>query len=139
MNILVPVIIGAVIYYLVSPDVMFVKMADKLLFGGIHITTEAEYLPFIRIIRNFLPDMMWAYALTFTVFLVFCSERKGLLKSFIVSFVFSTIMETAQLLPFVAGTFDVMDIILETLALAVAVMVIYIKYFTGGKCYEKKK
>jgi len=139
MNILVPVIIGAVIYYLVSPDVIFVKKSDEILFGGIHVTKEVAYHPFIRMIRNFLPDMIWAYALTFTVFLIFCNEKKGLLISFIISAVFLILMETVQLLPFVAGTFDVMDIILEILALAVAVMVIYIKYFTGGKCYEKKK
>ena len=51
-NIIIPIFLGAIIYYLISPEVIFVKRMDFLIGKGIHISDITAVNPAIRIMRN---------------------------------------------------------------------------------------
>jgi hypothetical protein len=69
-------------------------------------------------------DMMWGYALVFALYFIMGNNAAGLTKLIMIASFFSTVMELLQLTPFVRGTFDVLDIIVEILAEATAVFII---------------
>ena len=68
-----------------------------------------------------MPDMLWAYALVFSLMLVTGNKTADVWKMFVIAGMFSTIMEVLQVTGCVKGTFDVMDIIVEIIAELMAV------------------
>ena len=123
-NIIIPIFLGAVIYYVIAPEVIFVKYIDDFMGIGFHIKNLDTANVVIRLIRYYLLDMLWAYSLVFSVFFVLGNNKADLLKSFIVAFTFSTIMEVLQFTPASRGTFDMFDIVFEFLSEVVAVFII---------------
>ena len=142
-NCILPLLFGAFLYGLLSPDVFFMKAAGS--YPG-RCFLWAEVLPSafllgkgtIRQIRNFLPDMLWAYALVFALRFLMGQKEGELFKIFITSAVFSTVLELLQITSFVRGTFDFFDILLEVLAEAFAVFVIEMSTVRKWRDYEKK-
>ena len=132
-NAVIPIIIGTIIYYMISPEVIFAQCVDELLGRTIHIGYMWGNSEVIRFIRNYLLDMMWAYALFFALTFVMGNNTVVLKKVFAVAFVFSTIMEFLQLTPIARGTFDFNDIIIECLAEVLAVCIIKFKLYKGGQ------
>lgn len=124
LNISVPIMIGAIIYYLFCPDVIFVQQVDAIWGHGIHVNCFNMNNILVRFIRNYFLDMIWGYALVFTLYLFIANNTAELMKIFIVSFVFSAIMEILQLASFVRGTFDIFDIVVELIAEISAVFII---------------
>lgn len=124
INIILPIILGAVIYYLTSPEVIFVKQIDHFLGNGFHIVGLSTENQVLRFIRNYGLDMLWGYAFVFALFLVVGNNAADLMKSFLIAFLFSTAMEILQLTSFAKGTFDVYDIVVEFLAEIIAVFII---------------
>lgn len=123
-NIIIPIFLGAIIYYLISPEVIFVRRMDFLIGKGIHISDITAVNPAIRIMRNYLPDMLWGYALIFTLYYFLDNNTAYLLKTFLIASLFSAVMEFLQITPVVKGTFDWYDIIVELLAEVIAVFII---------------
>jgi hypothetical protein len=117
-----PIIGGALIYYFVAPDVIFVKKIDAVIGNevGIHITSIDNI--FFKLVRNYFPDMLWGYAFVFVLFCVI--GNNAVKKIFWIAFSFSVVMEVIQIAPFVKGTFDIFDIFLEFLAEALAAFII---------------
>lgn len=111
LNAIVPVLIGAIVYYLFFPKVVFVKIVDNLLGVSYHIPVGVDNV-FIKFIRFYLLDFLWAYALTAIVILIFENDK----RVFGLIFIFEIILELMQLHPFIRGTFDVCDIGGEILA-----------------------
>lgn len=124
MNILAPILIGAAVYYVISPNVIFVQQLDSLLGNGIHVNTVSSNLFAMRFVRNYLLDMMWGYALVFALYLFTGNNTAEIRKIFIIAVIFSAVMEILQLTSIAKGTFDVFDIIVEFLAEATAVFII---------------
>lgn len=127
MNILIPICVGAVLYYLFCPGVSFVLILDCIgqkffgsEFNGLHVDYIDSYL--FLIIRYYLFDMLWAYSLTFTVFYIL-PRKKKLISAFIVMF-FTLLMELLQISDYISGTFDFFDIFAELIAATVAYMFI---------------
>ncbi|MDY5102537.1 MAG: hypothetical protein SPE81_05510 [Agathobacter sp.] len=139
INIWGPIIIGTIIYYLISPDVLFVEWIDTFLGKVMHISCIDSSFWLVKFIRNYMLDMMWGYALVFALYFIIGNNSADLLKIFVIAFTLSAVMEILQLTPFVEGTFDVLDIIVEFLAEVVAVFIIK-KYFLEEvqKRYEKR-
>lgn len=131
LNVLVPILLGTIIYYLISPEVMFVQQIDKIFGYRVHINGINLNNVIIQFVRNYLLDMMWGYALVFALFFIIVNNTAELMKIFIIAFAFSAIMEFLQLTSFVRGTFDIFDIIVEFLAEVTAVFIIK-KHFLGG-------
>ncbi|MGN0155653.1 MAG: hypothetical protein ACI39N_00260 [Lachnospiraceae bacterium] len=123
-NIIIPIFLGATIYYLISPEVIFVRRMDFLIGKGIHISDITAVNLTIRIMRNYLPDMLWGYALIFTLYYFLNNNTAYLLKTFLIASLFSAVMEFLQITPVVKGTFDWYDIIVELLAEVIAVFII---------------
>ncbi|MCM1144214.1 MAG: hypothetical protein NC318_02965 [Blautia sp.] len=120
LHILCPIAIGALVYYLASPDVLFIQKAKTF----IDVTDSA----FLRLVRNYLADMMWGYSLVFALFYIIGNTTADLWKVLGIAFPFSAAMEMMQKTSFIPGTFDVFDIFVEFLAEIIAVSIIYKLY-----------
>lgn len=126
INIILPIVIGAIIYYLISPEVIFAKQIDDFAGGNFHITDLKMNNQIIRFIRNYFPDMLWGYALVFALFFALGNNAADIWKTFLIAFSFSTAIEILQITPIAKGTFDVWDILVEFLAEVIAVFIINI-------------
>ena len=124
LNCLLPLFAGAVIYYLFSPDVIFVKLIDEIIGCGVHFDIVSQGNWALNILRYYVLDILWAYALVFALYFISGNETANLKKIFFITFVFSMAMEFLQLTPLAEGTFDISDIICEFFAEGIAVFVI---------------
>lgn len=138
MNVLIPLIIGGVLYYAVSPEVIFVEQIDRLTGMNLHINCKTT---FIKIIRNYVPDILWAYALMFALILIMGNKTADIWKMYMVAGLFSILIEVLQLTGLVKGTFDIKDIIVEIIAELVAVFIIkkQVGFDTAVQCEEENK
>lgn len=134
-NITLPILAGSLMYYVASPQVIFVKNIDRLL--GVSLHVEMENI-FVIILRSYMPDMLWAYALVFSLMMVTGNKTANVWKMFAIAGMFSTIMEVLQITGYVKGTFDVMDIIVEIIAELMAVFIIK-RHDMRRKSYEKNQ
>ena len=120
-NISIPILAGSLLYYVTSPQVIFAQNIDRLLGVSLHVGMENT---FVVNLRSYMPDMLWAYALVFSLMLVTGNKTAYVWKMFVIAGMFSTIMEVLQVTGCVKGTFDVMDIIVEIIAELMAVFII---------------
>ena len=112
LHIAVPLIMGAVIYYLISPEVIFIKMFST--HGRIPTPLKLNQSHVIyRFIRNYFLDMLWAYALMNTLIFLIGKSSSAIKISDSMAIIFTVILEGLQLTSFVSGTFDVWDIVVE--------------------------
>ena len=88
-------------------------------------------------ISNFLSDILWAYSLTFTVFIILGISEKNILPTFIICGIFEISIELAQKTGLITGTFDILDIAFELAISAIALVVIK-KFIKRGQKNEKK-
>lgn len=103
INAFMPIVLGGLIYYLISPDVVFVKNIDAFLDWDRHLDSIMAGSIMMKFVRNYLLDMMWAYALVFTLFFIMGNKTAELLKILTIATVFSAGIEILQLTPFVRG------------------------------------
>ena len=138
-NIIIPILIGAVIYFLTSPDVFFVKAASAFFKLSDRIIVSDFGNLLIRFVRNYIPDMAWGYALVFSLYAIAGSQtEKELYGLVFIAIVFSATIEILQMTPIMRGTFDLWDIAAELLTEVTAVFIIK-KNFLREVQYEKKK
>jgi hypothetical protein len=130
-NMIIPIFIGGVIYYIMSPNVLFVKLIDGLIGESLHIFQVYEDNVILRVIRNYFLDMLWGYALVFALYFILDDAEKSK-RIFLMAFVFSVLMEILQLTPFAEGTFDFLDILLEFVSEVFAIFIIKIHYGSQG-------
>lgn len=84
----------------------------------------------LKFVCNYVCDMLWAYALTLTVYLVQEKRRYILIEMLIQCIVFEIFFEMLQKMGTVSGTFDIWDIILESTASIMAAVLIYRKEYS---------
>ena len=111
LNVIAPVLIGAILYYLFFPEAVFVRLIDNLLGSSYHIPVNVDNI-LIKLIRFYFLDLLWAYALMSAVILIFKNDS----RVFVIILIFEIVLELIQLLPSIRGTFDVCDIGIEILA-----------------------
>ena len=111
LNVIAPVLIGAILYYLFFPEAVFVRLIDNLLGSSYHIPVNVDNI-LIKLIRFYFLDFLWAYALMSAVILIFKNDS----RVFVIILIFEIVIELIQLLPSIRGTFDVCDIGIEILA-----------------------
>ena len=131
-NMIVPILTGAVIYYVTSPDVIFVRQLDTILGMRVHMYDISYHSTIVRFIRYYALDMLWGYALVFALYFILDNNTASLFKIFVIAYVFSVIIEILQLISFVKGTFDVFDLVVELIAEIAAVFIIKNDFFRGG-------
>lgn len=131
-NMIVPILTGVVIYYVTSPDVIFVRQLDTILGMRVHMYDISYHSTIVRFIRYYALDMLWGYALVFALYFILDNNTASLFKIFVIAYVFSVIIEILQLTSFVKGTFDVFDLVVELIAEIAAVFIIKNDFFRGG-------
>lgn len=132
INVIIPIAMGAIIYYLYSPEVLFVKNINSIM--GIDYQ-EAIFMKnnvMSQLIRNYLLDMLWAYALIMTLFFVMYDNTVNVPMLLCIAVSFSIAMEILQIMPRVNGTFDLWDVAVEIIAEVIAVFIIK-NYFLEEK------
>ena len=126
LHIIVPIILGTCIYLFTRPDTYISKWI--LDWWGISspAVTLRGLVPWWlwRFLCSYAADILWAYALTFSVYLIFCSSPVKILPYMAICCIFEAGMELLQLFDVLSGTFDVWDIILEVCATAIASLII---------------
>lgn len=117
LNTIVPLISGLAIY-------IFMK-------SGTFINTlsgvDFHYIPktvFGLFIVNWFCDFLWAYALVFALYIVLSPFKSKLLFSCVISVLLGLILEILQGVNILSGTFDWWDIIIEIVAVIIAMSII---------------
>lgn len=116
-----PILLGTVLYYLFCPDVVFVIWIDQVLNPSrknIHI--PSIYL--IKFLRFYAFDFIWAFSFLSAILIVFINDWNAR-QLFLIVFFSEAILESLQLIDFIPGTFDILDIFTELFA---DVLVIFI-------------
>lgn len=106
-----PLAAGALLYAVLSPDVWFVRELGNIFQGGF----QPAAVPcgrLVRFIRNYVPDMLWGYALTSVLLLTVRQGAVHITDRTVlgISCLFSAVLELLQLFSWVSGTFDMADI-----------------------------
>ncbi|WP_026522899.1 hypothetical protein [Butyrivibrio sp. VCB2001] len=127
-NIIFPLLVGAVIYWFTSTDVIFVEAVRSIWGMSIHIGIGNIDGGLAWLVRYYMSDILWAYALVFALYLAVGSNAARVKTAFVIAVVFSTVMEVIQLSPVIPGTFDVIDILVEATAEAIAALIIKKQY-----------
>lgn len=128
LHIICPIAVGALIYCIASPDVIFIKRTSDFIGMTDCMSIFQTDCVFVKIVRNYLPDMMWGYSLFFTLFCIIGNNAADVWKVLGITFPFSLAMEVLQKTSLVPGTFDVFDIIAEFMAETIAACIIYKLY-----------
>lgn len=115
MNVAVPIIIGAVLYYLFCPDTIFVRQIDEWLGVSKHLYPVTDHFIY-QSIRNYLFDFLWAYAMMSAAILLFGADFRNRYRLAGIIIFFEIFMELLQLLPDIAGTYDIFDLVVEGIA-----------------------
>lgn len=129
LNGIVPIILGAVLYYLFFPDTIFVRYIDDILGVSCHVPIDMDKI-LLKGIRFYLFDFLWAYALMATVACYWGHDKKYLY----IVVAFEVILEISQRTPGMYGTFDICDILTE-----IAANILVIKNLGGDFENEKSK
>ena len=122
LNICIPLVIGLGIY-LFCYKTTYINTAFENAFGF-----PLPYIyfdnAFHRFITSWACDMLWAYSLTFALYLCFRVFKKPLIITSVTSSLFAIIIELLQINGVINGTFDILDIISELVAIYLAVIMI---------------
>jgi hypothetical protein len=157
LNIIIPLILGGSLYFMLSENVIFVQKlknvmglreASNISFG-VHTNTEMSFniLEIMKkyiqkanwlyiFIRNYFLDMLWAYSLNFTIYLLIDIKADKIVRTALIASVFAILMESLQLMQNVSGTFDIWDIISELAAISIASGII--QYQISPKLFKKE-
>lgn len=127
LHIICPIAAGALIYCMVSPDVIFIKKTADFI-GWTCMPVLWTECTFLRHVRNYLPDMLWGYSLVISLFCIIGNNAADVRKVFGLVVPFTVAMEIMQKTPFMPGTFDVFDIFAEVLAETIAAFIIHKLY-----------
>jgi hypothetical protein len=90
-----------------------------------------------RIVRNYLFDTIWAYADTVFLYLILADQKRALSICMLLSCAMCVLSEVLQLIGLAKGTFDIGDIIVELIAVFIAVNAIQVNI--RRKRNEKKE
>lgn len=111
-NIVLPIILGAIFYYVFCPETLFVRVLDDYLPFSYHARLNMD-ITAVRILRFYLMDFLWAYSLAFLVSTCLKENNK---TAFMILLLFELFMEFLQLHPLVKGSFDLWDLAVEVCA-----------------------
>lgn len=131
-NIILPLAIGTMVYLYVKPSAPI----SQLIYFILHISPPVLNIKptgIHRFIQCYLCDILWSYSLTFALSLYLGKDR--LLLAYVIAASFSTLVEVIQLLPYVLGSFDIFDIIVQLIACTISIHIItfYERRISDGK------
>lgn len=122
LHIVVPLVVGGLMYLQLRPDTYLSGLVCRGM--GISAPVFTGTAPagqaVLTFLRNFLCDMLWAYALTMTV--AWILERPAAVL--IICCTMEMGIEWLQRLQILSGTFDPADIILECITTIIALFIV---------------
>lgn len=124
ITIIIPLILGASLYYIICPEVYFVKIIDYYLNINLHVEFNIEQNILTKVLRNHFFDFIWAFSFTNALGLIFYNDTKVHLKYCIIPICVGVFFELLQKVRVVYGTFDALDILSEILGIASATLII---------------
>ena len=122
-NIVVPLLLGLMIYLFYRRDSYLFDIARKVLYLPADVPA---YLPaWLELFtRNFVADILWAYSLAFAVSAAIREWTSHKWVVFAICIGFVVFVEWLQYIKVFHGTFDIIDILLEAGAVALAILII---------------
>ena len=122
VNICTPLVLGLGIY-LFCYRTTYINTTFTEVFGF-----SMPYIYFDNAFHRFVTcwacDILWAYSLTFALYLCFEVFKKPLIITSVASSLFAIIIELLQIKDVISGTFDILDIISELVAISLAVIML---------------
>ena len=135
LMIVLPLVFGALLYYFFCPDVFFVLLIDRITGLEVHAPDRIARLSFVRILRNYLMDCIWAFSFANTFFLIIKEKQIWRVVIVMMPILAGICLEIFQRLGIISGTFDVIDIIVEAAGATLAFIIIRVK--SRRHCDEK--
>lgn len=123
MNIAIPLAFGGLFYCAFAPDVILVKWVSSHL-GSHTIRSNIVDTPVLLFMRNHLLDMLWSYSLVFAIQLIIGGKKKSVLSITVLVTLLGTTLELLQFTGVILGTSDVLDVVFEAVAAAIAGLII---------------
>lgn len=134
LMVILPLLFGTAIYVFLRPDTYI----SELIGTALHVNAAPADCPrgmFSDFLRFYVSDMLWAFALPPALFAATGFEADDLLHIFFISVAFAGSLEMLQYIGVMSGTGDLVDLILESIAVSAAVFTLKIVF--GGQIYEK--
>ena len=120
INVAIPLVIGLLLYLFIRKDSFISGAFERI--SGISVSVHLENVDskiIVRFIRNYLADIIWAYAVTSALLLIHDTAGYSELKIVLICLTVELIMEVIQVVnPFF--TFDWIDILVEFIATGTA-------------------
>lgn len=126
VNNLIPLALGLVIYLLCYKST-YINTTFENIFGF-----SLPYFYFDNTFHRFITcwacDILWAYSLTFALFICLNTFKNALFISGIIAILFSIGIELLQINDIINGTFDIVDIFIEVTIIIFAIIKIKRRY-----------
>ncbi len=122
LNIALPLAFGGVFYLLLCPDTYLSHMARIVL--DIPVIPPSSDSALLAFLRNFLCDMLWAYALTVAVSRIIGQSAARSAAVLATCWTLEIGIEWLQKMQVISGTFDPMDIFLECITTITALLLV---------------
>lgn len=113
LSVVSPLFIGAVLYYFLCPDVLFVRKIDDLLNISERNGLLLSHWESTAFIRNYFFDYLWAFAFANALFLFFDNKVRTIFVCASIPVMVGAVMEYLQFVSLAKGTFDIWDIAVE--------------------------
>ncbi len=122
VNIIGPLVLGLIVYILYRPEAFISREIYRWIGVSFDISQSGSVAN--RFIRFYFSDMMWSYALFFTISWILGQGRRAITECFIICFLFEAFLEYGQKIGLLYGTFDIWDIVAEYFAAVISAIII---------------
>lgn len=125
-NILISLVVGLIVYVCYRPDTHVSQIVYNVLGISADCIATIDVLPtwLLLFARNYLGDISWAYALTFTICYIWLGTGGRMIHVFGIVATFETGIEILQMVDIIPGTFDWWDILVEICITAFSMLLI---------------
>lgn len=127
INVVVPILLGGILYYIFCPDVSFVNAIDEAMGAGFHIRAQNTNNELYQFIRFYAFDFAWAYAMSNALSIFLDNDLRPNPFSMVITIVIGIILELMQLWGVTIGTYDFRDVFSESLGAMVGTFIIHIR------------
>lgn len=129
--IVVPMVVGLIVYLILKPSAYVSELIIDI-FGLRQLNIQTSDNWFLSIIRNYLCDFLWAFSLTAAISLLYYDNRFRSAISVLICLIVGIIIELMQLLGVISGTFDIVDLIVQSIGSILSIIISKI-YLRGNK------
>lgn len=122
-NIALSLLAGSFFYIIFVPESYLSVFFSRIVSFFLPLCITAP-LVLPKLIRNYCGDIIWAYALTFSIYSLLGHTAHRIQKTLLIVLSFELAIEILQLLSFFHCTFDFFDFIFEAIISFIAILII---------------